>query len=245
MAVVDQVPGRALDVLDTLIATQEAALRGRTRRSHELHLAAGEHLPGGVAFLLAGRSTVPVFLERGLGSRVWDVDGTEYVDLHGGFGTMLAGHGHDTVQVSVYPDAADSGDPDQPATVRRVRLAHPGEIAGMVIEPVMMHIGVCHRRRATSMGLHTHGALLTFDEVKTGLAIAPGGAIERFGVVPDIVCLAKALGGGVPYGAIGGTAEVMDAITTGTYEQVGTFNGNPLTMAAAKATLFEVLTPAG
>ena len=63
-------------------------------------------------------------------------------------------------------------------------------------------------------------------------------------MVPDIVCLAKALGGGVPCGAIGGTAEVMDAITAGTYEQVGTFNGNPLTMAAAKATLLEVLTPA-
>ena len=62
--------------------------------------------------------------------------------------------------------------------------------------------------------------------------------------MPDIVCLAKALGGGVPCGAIGGTAEVMDAITDGTYEQVGTFNGNPLTMAAAKATLLEVLTPA-
>jgi glutamate-1-semialdehyde 2,1-aminomutase len=62
--------------------------------------------------------------------------------------------------------------------------------------------------------------------------------------VPDIVCLAKALGGGVPCGAIGGTAEVMDAVTTGTYEQVGTFNGNPLTMAAARATLLEVLTPA-
>ena len=92
--------------------------------------------------------------------------------------------------------------------------------------------------------LHTHGALLTFDEVKTGLTIAPGGATERFGVVPDIVCLAKALGGGVPCGAVGGTADVMSVIADGTYEQVGTFNGNPLTMAAAKAMLLEVLTPA-
>ena len=62
--------------------------------------------------------------------------------------------------------------------------------------------------------LHLHGALLTFDEVKTGLTIAPGGATERFGVVPDIVCLAKALGGGIPCGAIGGTAEVMDVIAS-------------------------------
>ena len=92
--------------------------------------------------------------------------------------------------------------------------------------------------------MHTHGALLTFDEVKTGLTIAPGGATELFGVVPDIVCLAKALAGGVPCGAIGGTAEVMGLIADGTYEQVGTFNGNPLTMAAAKAMLLDVLTPA-
>ena len=118
----------------------------------------------------------------------------------------------------------------------------------MIIEPVMMNIGVVAPPPGYLDGLatllHTHGALLTFDEVKTGFSIAPGGAIERFGVVPDIVCLAKALGGGVPCGAIGGTAEVMEAITTGTYEQVGTFNGNPLTMAAAKATLLEILTPA-
>ena len=66
---------------------------------------------------------------------------------------------------------------------------------------------------------------------------------KRSGVTPDIICLAKAMGGGVPCGAIGGTAEVMETITDGTYEQVGTFNGNPLTMAAAKATLTEVLTP--
>ena len=62
-------------------------------------------------------------------------------------------------------------------------------------------------------------------------------------MVPDVICLAKAIAGGVPCGAIGGTAEVMEAIADGTYEQVGTFNGNPLTMAAAKALLLEVLTP--
>jgi glutamate-1-semialdehyde 2,1-aminomutase len=132
--------------------------------------------------------------------------------------------------------------------VRRVLLAHPGEISGMIVEPVMMNIGVVPPPSGYLDGLatllRTHGALLAFDEVKTGLSIAPGGATERFGVVPDIVCLAKALGGGVPCGAIGGTADVMDAIASGTYEQVGTFNGNPLTMAAAKAMLLEVLTSA-
>ena len=87
-----------------------------------------------------------------------------------------------------------------------------------------------------------YGVLLTFDEVKTGLAVHPGGATGLFGVTPDIVCLAKALGGGVPCGAIGGSHDVMSAITDGRYDQVGTFNGNPLTMAAARAMLTEVLT---
>ena len=63
-----------------------------------------------------------------------------------------------------------------------------------------------------------------------------------YGVTPDIICLAKALGGGLPCGAVGGTTEVMSAITDGRYSQVGTFNGNPLTMAAARAVLTEVLT---
>ncbi|NMD22899.1 MAG: aminotransferase class III-fold pyridoxal phosphate-dependent enzyme, partial [Actinobacteria bacterium] len=88
-----------------------------------------------------------------------------------------------------------------------------------------------------------YGVLLAFDEVKTGLVVDWGGATRLFGVTPDIVCLAKALGGGLPCGAIGGTEEVMAAITDGRYDQIGTFNGNPLTMAAARATLLEVLTP--
>ncbi|MFM8002940.1 MAG: aminotransferase class III-fold pyridoxal phosphate-dependent enzyme, partial [Actinomycetota bacterium] len=70
-----------------------------------------------------------------------------------------------------------------------------------------------------------------------------GGATKLYDVQPDIVCLAKALGGGVPCGAIGGTAEVMSVISDGRYSQVGTFNGNPLTMAAAKAVLVDVLKP--
>ena len=89
-----------------------------------------------------------------------------------------------------------------------------------------------------------HDVVLIFDEVKTGLAVAAGGATERFGVQPDMVTLAKALGGGLPSGAIGGTDEVMEVIENGKVHQVGTYNGNPLTMAAARASLLEVLTPA-
>jgi len=87
------------------------------------------------------------------------------------------------------------------------------------------------------------GVVLIFDEVKTGLTIAPGGATERFGVMPDLITLAKSLGGGLPTGAIGGTDEVMRVVEDGTVYQVGTYNGNPLGMAAARANLLEVMTP--
>ena len=89
---------------------------------------------------------------------------------------------------------------------------------------------------------HRHGAYLAFDEVKTGCTLAWGGAVEAFGVVPDLICLAKAIGGGLPCGAIGGTEEAMGMVIRGELEQVGTFNGNPLTMAASKVNLSEVLT---
>jgi glutamate-1-semialdehyde 2,1-aminomutase len=88
------------------------------------------------------------------------------------------------------------------------------------------------------------GIVLIFDEVKTGFTIAAGGATERFGVEPDLVTLAKSLGGGLPCGAIGGTDEAMRVVEDGSVYQVGTYNGNPLAMAAARANLEEVLTPA-
>jgi glutamate-1-semialdehyde 2,1-aminomutase len=88
-----------------------------------------------------------------------------------------------------------------------------------------------------------HGIVLIFDEVKTGICIAPGGATERYGVKPDLVTLAKALGGGLPVGAIGGTEEVMACVEDGRVYQVGTYNGNPLGMAATRASLIEVMTP--
>jgi glutamate-1-semialdehyde 2,1-aminomutase len=83
--------------------------------------------------------------------------------------------------------------------------------------------------------------VLIFDEVKTGVTIAPGGATEYFGVQPDMVTLAKAIGGGTPIGAFGGTAAVMDTIEHGV-TAVGTFNGNPLSVAAGLVTLTEILT---
>src|SRR5204863_1600635 len=88
---------------------------------------------------------------------------------------------------------------------------HDGRIAGMILEPVMMNAGIIPPVAGYLEGVReitrAHGALLAFDEVKTGLTIHPGGATGAFGVVPDLVCLAKALGGGLPCGAIGGTEE--------------------------------------
>ena len=83
---------------------------------------------------------------------------------------------------------------------------------------------------------------MIFDEVKTGAAVAAGGTTELFGVTPDVVCLAKAMCGGLPGGAIGMTDELAELVAAGQVKQQGTFNGNPLTMAAAQATLLDVLT---
>ncbi len=88
-----------------------------------------------------------------------------------------------------------------------------------------------------------HGIVLIFDEVKTGLTIGPGGATKLFGVTPDMVTMAKAISGGLPMGAIGGTDEVMSVVESGEVYQVGTYSGNPLCVAAARANLEKVLTP--
>jgi glutamate-1-semialdehyde 2,1-aminomutase len=137
---------------------------------------------------------------------------------------------------------------DAGAMERRIeRLEAEGRPPACVImEAAMMNLGVVlpqpgyleQVRDITSR----HGIVLIFDEVKTGLAIAPGGATERFGVQPDMVTLAKTLGGGLPAGAIGGNERVMSVVEDGSVYQVGTYNGNPLTMAAARASLEQVLT---
>jgi glutamate-1-semialdehyde 2,1-aminomutase len=117
----------------------------------------------------------------------------------------------------------------------------------MIVEPIMMNAGIIPPEPGYLAGLkellHSRGALLTFDEVKTGLTSGPQGVTGRSGVTPDIVCLAKALGGGVAVAAVGGSEEVMAHVANGGYEIVGTFNGNPLAMAAARAMLTEVVTP--
>jgi glutamate-1-semialdehyde 2,1-aminomutase len=138
---------------------------------------------------------------------------------------------------------------DAGAMERRIeRLAEEGRMPACVImEAALMNIGVVLPEpgylEAVREITRRHEVLLIFDEVKTGLTIAAGGATEHFGVQPDLVTLAKALGGGLPVGAIGGTEGVMKVVEDGTVKQVGTYNGWPLGMAAARASLFEVLTP--
>jgi glutamate-1-semialdehyde 2,1-aminomutase len=138
---------------------------------------------------------------------------------------------------------------DAGAMERRIeRLIDEGrKPACVIMEAAMMNLGVVLPEpgylEAVREITRKHGIVLIFDEVKTGLCIAAGGATERFGVVPDMVTLAKALGGGLPSGAIGASEEVMEVVESGKVYQVGTYNGNPLCMAAARASLLEVLTP--
>ena len=126
-------------------------------------------------------------------------------------------------------------------------IAEGRKPACVIMEAAMMNLGVVLPEpgylEAVREITRRHGIVLIFDEVKTGLCIAAGGATEHFGVEPDLVTLAKALGGGLPVGAIGGTEEVMSVVEDGSVFQVGTYNGNPLGMAAARANLTEVLTP--
>jgi glutamate-1-semialdehyde 2,1-aminomutase len=332
----------------TIAFSESRRLLDRTPKSKALNERALKHMPGGVASSFQVGDPYPIYLREGKGSKVWDVDGNEYVDTHGGFGCMLVGHAHpkvveaitraanhgthfaaptedtvlfaeelcrrfrldtvrmansgseatmsairvaraatgrddivkiegsyhghhDQVMFSVVPNADLMGGREQPAStpmslgvpkyleghthvvpfndlvvLERLLLERGDEIACLIIEPVMMNIGIAEPEPGYLDGLrdllHRHGALLIFDEVKCGAAIAPGGAIERYGVQPDLACFAKAIAGGTPGAAFGGRADVMETIDRGAAHQ-GTFNGNPLVCAAGLAALTEVLTP--
>jgi glutamate-1-semialdehyde 2,1-aminomutase len=163
---------------------------------------------------------------------------------------------------------------NRPELVESILDAHSGEIAAIIVEPVQFNIGVVPpqpgflerlRELATERDI-----ILIFDEVKTGVVLAWGGAYEHFGVKPDLFCLAKSIGGGVPIGAFGGRGDVMRAIEGGDphadapitsfdrsdrseltrtiasvpnrVAHLGTFNGNPLSMTAGLVTLTQILT---
>ena len=131
-------------------------------------------------------------------------------------------------------------------SVRRHFRENGGAIAAVVIEPIGLNYGVCapvdgfieEIRRLCD----EHDALLIFDEVKTGVKVAFGGACELLGIRPDIVCLAKSIGGGLPLGAFGARREIMNLISNEEVLHSGTFNGNPVSVAAGIATLKTILT---
>ncbi len=138
---------------------------------------------------------------------------------------------------------------DGPMMEARIeRLIEEGrKPACLIMEPAMMNLGVILPEPGYLQQVRDitrrHGIVLIFDEIKTGICTAAGGAVERWDVVPDMVTLAKALAGGLPSGAIGATEEIMEVVASGKVFQVGTYNGNPLCMAAARASLEEVMTP--
>lgn len=133
--------------------------------------------------------------------------------------------------------------------VREVFRAYGDEIAAVLVEPVSGNMNCIPPVPGFLQGLREvcdeSGALLVFDEVMTGFRVSLGGAQERYGVRPDLTCLGKVIGGGLPVGALGGRAEIMDHLApSGPVYQAGTLSGNPLAMASGLATL-DVLTRPG
>jgi glutamate-1-semialdehyde 2,1-aminomutase len=122
---------------------------------------------------------------------------------------------------------------------------HEGEVAAVIVEPVAANMGVVPPAPGFLAGLRRladeAGALLIFDEVITGFRVAPGGAQELYGVRPDLTVLGKIIGGGLPVGAYGGRADLLDLVApAGPVYQAGTLSGHPVVMAAGEATLLQL-----
>ena len=315
-----------------------------TSRSSELFARAQRRIPGGVnspvrAFRNVGGE--PFFVERAQGSRIWDVDGKEYIDYVGSWGPAILGHapkvvvdavtdaasrglsfgipnpfevelaelicswmpsiqkvrmvssgteaamsalrlargftgrdkiikfdgcyhGHsDPLLVRSGSGALTHGQPDSagvPAAFAGLTISLPfnnadavrttfrdnkNEIAAVILEPIPANAGLYFPRQDFLSVLRSecsaNGALLIFDEVITGFRVKRGGAQEHFGITPDLTVLGKIIGGGLPVGAFGGRAEIMDELSpNGPVYQAGTLSGNPVAMAAGLAQLREL-----
>ncbi len=314
------------------------------KRSEHLFKESLNHIPGGVnspVRAFRGVGGQPFFAERAAGSRVWDVDGNEYIDYVGTWGPAILGHAHQPI-IEAVKDAADRGtsfgipseaevqmaklvkefvpsvqkvrmvnsgteacmsairvargftdrpkiikfdgcyhghadsllvkagsgaltcgNPDSggvPAeftahtivlpfnnrdAVEKAFAANEGQVAGIILEPVPGNAGVYLPQSGYLEFLReittANGSLLIFDEVMTGFRVSLGGAQGRFGITPDLSCFGKIIGGGLPVGAFGGRAQIMDVLAPdGPVYQAGTLSGNPLAMAAGIAALGEL-----
>ncbi|MHB1653997.1 MAG: glutamate-1-semialdehyde 2,1-aminomutase [Desulfitobacteriaceae bacterium] len=310
-------------------------------KSREAFTRAKAVIPGGVnspvrAFKSVGRD--PIFIERGEGSSIWDIDGNKYVDYVGSWGPLILGHAHPEV-IAAIQKAAERGtsygapteletelaeevlkaypamdmvrmvNSGTEATMSALRLARgvtgrskivkfegcyhghadqllikagsgaltlgvptsPGvpaqiaattisavyndldglreifreggeDIAAVILEPVAGNMGVVLPQPGFLEGIREitreYGALLIFDEVMTGFRVSYGGAQAYFGIEPDLTCLGKVIGGGLPVGAYGGKRRFMEQIApSGPVYQAGTLSGNPLAMTAGLTTL--------
>ncbi|MCX5874926.1 MAG: glutamate-1-semialdehyde 2,1-aminomutase [Deltaproteobacteria bacterium] len=319
----------------------------KTDLSHTLFVKAQQLIPGGVNSPVRACKSVgcePLFVKRAAGSKIYDVDGNEFLDFVCSWGPMILGHNHPAVVEAIEKTLQDGTSFGAPcpleidlaelvinalpsvekvrfvssgteATMSAIRLARgytgrnvvvkfdgcyhghadsflvkagsgvitlgipgsPGvpedivkntvsipynnleileqtlrdeklDIACVIIEAVAGNMGVVapqpgflQKLRALTTEL---GIILIFDEVITGLRLALGGAQEYFGVMPDLTCLGKIIGGGLPVGAYGGKKELMDTISpVGPVYQAGTLSGNPLAMAAGAATMRQLAQP--
>ena len=312
----------------------------RTPRSQRAHQRAQQSTPLGVHSNFRFYEPYPVFVQKANGTRIWDVDGHEYIDFGMGFGCLFVGHANPVVLKAVqdqlsqglmyampHPDEAvlaqellkrypflervrlttsgtettmhavrlargvtgrqeivkvagsyhgqhdsvmawendASGRPvpmfagilskaidalhivpfNDLEALERVLIERADKIAAVITEPVLMNYGLILPQPGYLQGLQAvcnrYGVLLIFDEVKTGVKLAPGGACQYYDVQPDVVCLAKAIGGGMPLGAFLARGELMDRIEEGRVGHSGTYNAHPVNVAAGIATLQRVL----
>ncbi|MCC3381541.1 glutamate-1-semialdehyde 2,1-aminomutase [Paenibacillus farraposensis] len=316
-------------------------MKRNTTCAQEAFLEANRVIPGGVnspvrAFTSVG--TTPVFVSRGQGARVWDIDGNEYIDYIGSWGPLILGHAHPKVVESIQMEAirgtsfglstqietkmavqicnslpsvemvrmvnsgteaamtairlargytkrqkivkfqgnyhghadalliksgsgvATLGLPDSPGvpdnvtmntitipynSLESIQLAferYGEQIAAVMVEPVAGNMGVVPPLPGFLQELREitakYGSLLIFDEVMTGFRVSYQGAQGLYGIEPDLTCLGKVIGGGLPVGAYGGKREIMEQIApVGPIYQAGTLSGNPLAMSAGYRTL--------
>ncbi len=335
--------------IEKRIAKNPAPVVTNFSKSFALFEEAKKCLPSGASsnIRVHAHDPFPILFERGEGSKVWDVDGNQYVDLLTSYGALVLGHSHPSIIRAVYEqvqrgsmlgtttelevglakriqsivpcaEMVSFSNTGTEATMEAIRIAraftgrdkilkfeghyhghhdyvlfsvespsvvagleqapsklpyYPGipdgisrtvvvapwndtaslekvlkrnanDLAAIIIEPVMGSAGVIPPREDYLKSVrelsNKYDVLLIFDEVLTGFRIAPGGAQEFYGVKPDVACYAKALGSGTPIAAIAGRGDIMGMIGPGRIGYGGTYNGNSLCLAAAKATLDEL-----